>query len=126
MKILAWFKNLFYIVEFYNREIAQLQLRATVLEKTTEVQKARIEVLEAMVRENTDIAVDCGWRGMNVITVIGRYRNKDYIQTFHVHEQSIGDLIEQLKRMEQYATIRRVDAPPVIRALVDRELNPRW
>lgn len=126
MKIVKWFKNLLYIVEFYNREIAQLQLRATLLERTTEVQKARIEVLEKLIREHTDIAVDCNYRGMNVITVIGRYRNKDYVQTFHVAERNIADLIDQLREMERYAMVRRVDAPPVIRALIERDLNPRW
>ena len=82
--------------------------------------RSRIDDLDALVRDRTNIAVDVGFRGANHVIVVGRYRNTDYVQTYTLDGLDIGEMIEHLRRLEKNAVVRRVDAPPVFRASFER------
>lgn len=84
--------------------------------------RARIAELEKLVKDRTNIAVDVGFRSASHVIVIGRYRNVDYVQTFEMDTPSLGSLIEQLRERERYGSVKRVDAPPQIRAVFKRDM----
>lgn len=82
-----------------------------------------MEQLEKLVRDRTDIAVDVNAAGGSYAIVVGRYRGADYVQTFHFHDRDLGELIAQMRNMERFANVGRVDAPPGIRAVVKHALK---
>jgi hypothetical protein len=75
----------------------------------------RIDVLEKIIKERTDIAADIHFSGKNHIIVIGQYKNTGYVQTYSVNTEDLHQLIQQLKHMEQFGVVRTVDAPPTFR-----------
>lgn len=103
--MIKWVKKLFYIVKNYSADVSSLRLQ--------------INNLEKILRDRTDISVDVSASRMdaNHIIVVGRYKNIDYVQTFSLQNNDIGKLIDQLKEMERYGEIRKVDCPPPMRAV---------
>lgn len=102
-----WLKKLNQIVAAYDTDLRQAH--------------ARIAELEKMVKDRTNIAVDVGFSGANHVIVIGRYKNADYIQTFHMDSNNLACLIDELRDRSRYGHVRRVDAPPEFRAVFHRE-----
>lgn len=82
---------------------------------------ARIAELEKLVKDRTNIAVDVGFRSASHVIVIGRYRNADYVQTFEIDAPDLIRLVDQLRELERYGAVKRVDAPPQFRAVFERE-----
>lgn len=107
--MLSWLKKLHRIVDSHDTE-----LRAA---------HERISQLEKVLRERTNIAVDVGFRNGNHVIVIGRYKNTDYVQTHSLRDNDVGAIIEQLRMMERYGAVTRVDAPPNIRGAFSREFR---
>jgi len=110
-KIIIWWKKLFRIVRDYD-EIQQrtdLQLKAAV----------------DLIRDSTEIHVDAAYtrKGVNNIVVIGRYKRTDFIQTYSISTDDFCALVNHLKEMEKFGRVGKVDAPPVIRATVLRDLD---
>lgn len=104
--MLNWLKTLRRIVGAYSSD--QLAMHNRILE------------LEALVRERTNIAVDVGFRECNHVIVLGRYKGADYIQSYSVQSDSLAHLVDQLKQMERFGNVRRIDAPPQFRAAFAR------
>lgn len=111
-----WLKKLKVIVAGYD-----IDLRIT----RADIQRAhaRIEELEKLVRDRTNIAVDVGFRGASHVIVVGRYKNADYVQTYSLDTPHLTALIGQLRDMERHGSVRRVDAPPQFRAVFERDLH---
>ncbi|MBR7777399.1 hypothetical protein [Undibacterium rugosum] len=105
----TWFKKLRRIVESHDVELCAAH--------------ARIAQLETVLRERTNIAVDVGFRDGNHVIVIGRYKNTDYVQTYSLSDGDISAIIEQLRMMERYGAVKRVDAPPRIRGVFAHEFR---
>ena len=105
--MIKWLKKLKAIVASYDANLANAH--------------ARIAALETMVRERTDIAIDVGFWSTSHVIVVGRYKNADYVQTYSMDTPDLASLIDQLKQMERYGNVRRVDAPPQFRAVFERE-----
>ena len=104
MKILNWFKALRFVVKSYVTDMRAL--------------RRRMDELDKLIAERTDIAVDVRFREPNYVIVVGRYGNTDYVQTYSVKSDDLGYLIDMLKRMERHAQVRIVDAPPGMKAVV--------
>ncbi len=81
---------------------------------------ARIAALENLVKDHTNIAIDVGFSGANHVIVVGRYKNADYVQTYNIHTDDFSAFVDQLRNMERYGKVRRVDAPPTFRAAFSR------
>lgn len=107
--MLSWLKKLRRIVDSHDAE-----LRAA---------HGRISQLEKVLRERTNIAVDVGFRDGNHIIVTGRYKDADYVQIHSLRDNDVGAIIEQLRMMERYGAVTRVDAPPNIRSAFSREFQ---
>lgn len=105
-KLVVWFKTLRAIVATHDADRAALH--------------RRMDQLDRLVRERTDIAVDVRFQEPNYVIVVGRYKNVDYVQTYTLRTDSLGYLIDILKDMERVGCVRVVDAPPHMRAVVRR------
>lgn len=105
--MLKWLKKLKMIVAGYDADLRNAH--------------ARIAELEKLVRDHTNIAVDVGFKSANHVIVIGRYRNADYVQTYSLHENEMGPLIDRLRDMDRHGRVQRVDAPPAFRAAFKRD-----
>lgn len=102
------FQTIKRIIEKYDSDIKYLECRAS--------------SLEDFVKSHVDIAVDINDSryGMNTVIVIGRYKKHDYVNCFQLQSEDIPHLVEQLKDMERYGKIRRVDSPIAFRGVIDR------
>lgn len=105
-----WIKTLRYVVKHYTADLA--------------LQRAQLRSLETVIKERTDIAVEVGYYGDNYVIVVGRFKGRDYIQTHRVQSTDLANLIEQLRAMEKFGTVRRVDAPPIIRGVFRDHFSP--
>ena len=110
MKIIDWFKTLRRIVRSYDNDYWAM--------------RQRIEAVEAMIKDRTDVGVDIGFQGHTHVTVIGRYKGADFIQAYSIGQRDLTELIKILREMEKFGTVRTVDAPPNVKAVVMRSLAP--
>jgi hypothetical protein len=112
----------------YSQDMARLggMIRAVSSQHHVDViaLNARIDQLDKLVKDRTDIAVDFGymWDSSHVI-VLGRYRNRDYVQTYRLDHQEFVQLIDRLRAMERHGVVRRLDAPPAVRAVFERDVH---
>ena len=106
-EMLNWLKRLKRIVTNYDTDLRNANVRIAELEK--------------LVKDRTNIAVDAGFKSASHVIVIGRYRNADYVQTYELNTPDMKVLIDQLRQMERYGDIIRVDGPPVLRAVFERD-----
>ena len=104
-----WIKELRFIVRNYRKHQTWLENE---LAQTNKV-----------IRDRTDIHADIHYKSENQIVVIGRYRGRDYVQTYSVNGDDFRALVEQLRDMQKYGHIGRIDAPPQMRAVFDNELR---
>lgn len=107
--MLKWLKKLIAIVAGYDADIRNAH--------------ARIADLERLVRDRTNIAVDVGFKSASHVIVVGRYKNADYVQTYTLDTPDLASLIGQLKQMERCGVVRRLDGPPMVRAVFEREFD---
>lgn len=107
--MLKWLKRAKAIVSSYDADLADAHRRIT--------------QLETLVRERTNIAVDVGFKTATHVIVVGRYKGADYVQTYSVDPKDLTHLIDLLRRMERYGAVRRIDGPPVVRAVFEREVH---
>ena len=107
--MINWIKELRFIVKHYRQHQAWLENE---LASTNEV-----------LRDRTDIHADIHYKSDNQIVVIGRYRNRDYVQTYRVSGDDFRALVEQLRGMQKYGHIGRIDSPPQMKSVFDNELQ---
>ncbi len=105
--MLKWLKKLKAIVAGYDADLRNAH--------------ARIGELEKLVRDRTNIAVDVGFKSASHVIVVDRYKNVDYVQTYALDTPDLAALIDQLRQMERCGAVRRADAPPLFRAVFERD-----
>lgn len=106
--MLSWIKKLKRIVTRYDADL--------------QAAHARIAELEKLIRDRTDISVELGFRSATNVIVTGRYKNADYVQTFQINERDTGALVDQLREMQRFGVIRKIDCPPPLKAVFKREV----
>ena len=113
----GWFRNLFYIVGNYGDDLRMLA------NGTDECLKRAITA-ERYIKKATKLHVDipADLKNFARVVVIGTYRGKDHVQIFNLRPGSIDMLMDQLRDMERYADITRVESPVEIDATVKRSL----
>ena len=91
---------------------------------THEETQARIKFLERELRKRTTIVADIGVSGHheNYAVMIGTLNGRDYVETFMLPD-AFPQAVGMLRDMARSGTIRRVDAPPVVLPVIDRELR---
>lgn len=103
--MIKWFRKLLHMVANYDND------------------KAKLNRLITMVRDNTSINVDVHSKTASHVIVIGRYKNNDFIQSYELSQSSFTDLVNQLKRMQHFGNVDVIDAHPDIKACIKRELE---
>ncbi|MFA6199010.1 MAG: hypothetical protein WC679_01225 [Bacteroidales bacterium] len=105
----------------YDSDLKKLNDRISELEKFVTEKTNKISELERYIKERTNISVDMNLRreDYNTIIVIGSYKNKDYIQTYHIRD--LNEFVDYLERLRQYGSLRTIDCPPQMKYIIDHE-----
>ena len=119
MRPLRWLKTLFAIVRHYEAE----QKDRFALGSKVDEHDLKLKELVQLIRSRTEIHADLSptRHDPNTVIVIGRYRGGDFIQTYQLHSGDLVTMVDQLREMERYGHLGRVDAPPVLKAFVGRD-----
>lgn len=115
-----WFRRLFHVVRVYGNDVQYIAGQLEGL--SSEVQDA-MRYIKRATKVHAD--VNYGEDGVLETTVIlcGRYRGKDYVQTFRLPASHMEGIVEKFKHMERAAQIAAVDVPVGLDAVVKRELK---
>lgn len=107
--MITWFKKLFEIVRDYDQR--------------NDYNTQRVIDLEKILRDRTSLNVDIHHKGLNHVIMVGRYKNTDWIQTYTIDGKDFHHLVDQLKHMQRYGVVDRVDAPPQMSAAIRSSLG---
>lgn len=113
------------VVDCYPSERKALEETITRQGHTIKSLTNRLLDVEMQVKSTTDISVDINPQGANHVIVVGRYKDRDYVQCYDLQATNFADLIRELRAMEKTGFINVVDAPPRIAATI-REGIRRW
>ena len=113
----VWFRNLFYIVGNYRNDLTMI---CNGVDECREVAMTAQRYIKRATKVHVD--VDPTSAGFTQVVVIGRYRGKDHVQIFSLRPDSIDMLIEQLREMQRYCEVGRIEAPLDINATMKRSL----
>jgi len=108
--MIKWIKTLFRIVAKYDDDLAKAN--------------RKIEQLDRLIREKTLVSAAIGFnKGENYIIAIGRYANTDYVEIFSTREHDFSSMCDQLHRMRKAGVVDRIDCPPNMRYVFNREFK---
>jgi len=104
-----WFKKLRTIVVNYDRDRERLY--------------SQIKRAEKLIIDRTEIHADIHFKNKskNTAIMIGRYRGRDYVQTFDMDQHDFESIIGWLRNLKQQGYVRYIDAPPVMDIVIDKE-----
>ncbi len=80
-----------------------------------------------MITERTTVHAGIHYKsGMDIIIVVGRYRNHDYVRCFQVESKDFHEFVEIFRRIEPRGRIGRIDVPfPFFSGVVERLKHER-
>jgi hypothetical protein len=116
--MITWFRKLKqdigtvrFVIESYRANIDALQ--------------SQINDLRTIIRANIDIHADVSMtnRAPSTVIVIGKFRNHDVVQTYSIQTGELKEIIEHLRSLERYGTVRSVDAMPGFKGIAEHELG---
>jgi len=119
--MLNWFKKLKEIVACHR----QLMHLSGSYEDDLVWLNRKINAAEQIIKDRTDISADVHFHGhnRNQIIVTGRYRKMDYVQVFTLADNELASLINQLRDMERFGVVDKVDAIRDMKYVIERELQ---
>lgn len=124
MGIITWFKKLFYIIKYYDIEHETIKNR--LYELYIETQRATKKSQEAVriIRERTEVSADLHLTGSdrNQVIVVGRYRNRDFVQVYTLTNNDCENIINILRDMQKYGIVEKIDAPYGFKQILERDL----
>jgi hypothetical protein len=124
MKALEWIKTLARVVRTYDKSIQSLRddLQDVDKKQSQFNKNLRYDMNNAveLIKRRTDVSADVSatHRNPSQIIMVGRYRNRDYVQVFTIREDDFGMLIHQLRDMERYGQVTKIDAPMGLREMI--------
>lgn len=89
--------------------------------------RRELRTVEDLVRDRTTLHADISMTGRDpsFVILVGRYRNRDYVQTFYLPSADFGGLVDQCIHMSRkLGRWGRLDAPPVFHAAFERGFHP--
>ena len=110
-------KILLRIIREYDSDIDRINKKAQQAENTA--LKAR-----RIIQERTDLNADMSFHrhSYSHVILMGRYKNRDYVEIFSVTPETLNELIPMLREMQKHARLRRADGPIGMKQIIDREL----
>ena len=92
------------------------------------IESINIKVNEAIkvIKYRTEINADIRLHGpnRNQIIVVGRYRNKDYIEVYTITDKDVNYIVDQLKEMQKYGVVNKIDSVPMLKKAISRNFDP--
>jgi len=124
-KLINWFKKLKRVVNSYDSQISRIDDRFNLISDHMSYSDEKMAEAVRIIKDRTEINLDISpsMRNPHQIIMIGRYRNRDYVQVFSVHPESFKELIHIVSEMREYGHVSRVDAPAGLQAVVDQEID---
>ena len=115
--MIKWFKKLRRIVRDFDGELS-------VIKTANSSTRRHVDEAVKVIKERTDITTDLHLtdHAPNQIIVTGRYRNRDYVQVFTLADNELKTLVEQLREMQRYGVVSKIDGPYGLKAVVEKEL----
>jgi hypothetical protein len=140
--MINWFRKLLYIVQNYDSLASEVQsnqrcctwLKSEIDDRAEEFNRRcdwlQDEVNEGVqvIKDRTELHVDVSpsmKSGPHQIVLIGKYNNRDYVQTFSVASEDFRGLVQHCIEMQKYAHRGRIDAVPEMKAIINEE-SMRW
>lgn len=82
-----------------------------------------IATLRKLIKDRTDISYDISYteRDASYAIMVGRYKDRDFVQTVSLGPTDFKHVVEWFRNLERFASVRRVDAPPMFKSVVKRE-----
>lgn len=107
-KIKKWFHNL--------RSAARSYQQLTTRVHNLEVQNDK---LRRIIKQRTKVSaeVSCHGRTPHTVVVTGRYKHREYVEIFDLQTEDLHALIDQLRRMQEFAEISQIDTGPYDKSL---------
>ena len=119
--MITWFKKLLWVVRNFERALAEAQ------KAQSEAQAAKVLAQEAfdLIRDRTTVHMDIGpsKHDANVIILVGRYNRKDYVQVYSFGGENFEHVVDEMRLAAREGHIGRVDAPPMFKAILERDSN---
>ena len=109
--------TLWQIAKTYEQD--KITLRANV--------RQELQAMDKLIRDRTTLHADISMTGRDpsFVILVGRYRNRDYVQTFYLPSEDFGGLVDQCVHMSRkLGRWGRLDAPPIFHAAFEREFHP--
>lgn len=106
-------RALWHIAKTYEQDKAALLAAA----------RQEIAAVDKLIRDRTTLHADISMTGRDpsFVILVGRYRNRDYVQTFYLPDEDFGGLVAQCVHMSRkLGRWGRLDAPPMFTAAFER------
>lgn len=117
MKLIQYIKNLIKVAKNYEAITKSIKAADT---------KARSAVsialkAEQVIRERTELSADISFTKYDHtrVIIIGRYKNRDYVEVFSCLDNDINDLVPMLREKQKYAGLKFVDSPIEFMAVLE-------
>lgn len=122
-KLIEWFQELKYIVRNYASDIAKKDQQILDLRKQLAAASQKADRTNQLLRDRTDMGVDISYsrKEDSWVILVGRFKGQDYVQTFSMNSENFDGMIQICREMQKTAVLRRCDAPPIFRSVLERE-----
>lgn len=119
------FKKIKRIIDTFDDRLQTLHSEINHVSMTSEGARNYAKESRDYIKSKTEVAADVHLMGQDrsQIIVVGRYNKRDYVEVFSVPDNELRTLIEQLREMQEYGVVRRLDTPPTMRSFIDNELR---
>lgn len=137
--MINWFKTLFRLVRDYRalarRYTTDLQglyeqltpVEATATQALADAATAlkTAQAAHKLIYDRTTVHFDISptRHDPNVVIVVGRYQDKDFVQVYSFSIDEFRGLVDNMREAARHGAIGRVDAPPTLRAVIDRDFK---
>jgi len=128
--MIKWFKKLLYIVKHFDdinssidNSLVELRARQSSVEYCV---TDAVQTIKDRTTLHADVSPYHRNGNMSQIILIGRYRNRDFIQTFEVLPDDFNGLVHQCIDMQKYAHMGRIDAVPMMKEIIETESEKYW
>jgi len=105
-EMFKWFKKLKLIVARYDDDRNRLL--------------SRVEQAEQTIIDRTEVHADINLVGNCTAIMIGRYKNRDYIQTFNMDQRDFNSVVDWMNELKKRGHVQYVDAPPMLDVVIER------
>lgn len=137
--MIDWFKALFRLVRDYRalsrryttdlqglyEQLTPVEAAAAQALSDAEVALKSAQAAHKLIYDRTTVHMDISptKHDPNVVILVGSYQGKDFVQVYSFRADEFSGLVNQMREAARHGAIGRVDAPPQLRAVIDRDFK---